>query len=63
MRTKSKKTKKSFYSLTDIEKEFFPNSFKEKIREEKEEEPGFFGTNLAIDFLKKVEKELKNSSV
>ncbi len=61
MKTKNKQQKKIFCSLIEIEKEFLPNSYKKKSQEQKEKEPGYFGETLAIDLLKRVERELKNS--
>lgn len=56
----NKKTKeKVFCSSVEIEKEYFPKSYKQGIKEEKKEEPRIFGIALAKDLLKNVEKKLK----
>ena len=59
MKKNSKSKEKVFYSLSEIEKEFSPKSFKQSIQEEKKENPEIFGVTLAKELLKSVEKELR----
>ena len=54
----AKKNKKTYYSMTEFEKEFFPNSYQEKIKNEQEKKPGAFGSELAIEFLEDVKRKL-----
>ncbi len=56
MPRKSDTRKKVFCSISEVKKEFYPNSFKKKIRKEKEEEPGLLGSELAIDLLRRLKQ-------
>ncbi len=56
MPRKNDTTKKVFCSILEVKKEFYPISFKEKNRKEMEEEPGFFGTELATDLLRRLKQ-------
>jgi len=55
---KAKKNNKVYYSMTEFEKEFFPNAFQSEIKKEQEEKPGAFGTELANEFLEGVKRKL-----
>lgn len=44
--------------MTEFEKEFFPNAFQSKIKEEQEEKPGSFGSELATEFIENVKRKL-----
>lgn len=54
----AKKNKKIYHSMTEFEKEFFPNSHQEKIKKEQEKKPGAFGAELATEFLEDVKRKL-----
>ncbi len=54
----TKKNKKTYHSMTEFEKEFFPNAFQSKIKKEQEEKPGAFGAELAIEFLEGIKRKL-----
>lgn len=54
----AKKNKKVYHSMTEVEKEFFPNSYQAKIKNEQEKKPGAFGSELAIEFLEDVKRKL-----
>lgn len=54
----TKKNKKTYHSMTEFEKEFFPNSYQDKIKNEQEKKPGAFGSELAIEFLEDVKRKL-----
>lgn len=50
------KKKKIFRSIAEFEKEFFPNSYGKKIKEEKE--LSTFGAELATEFLENIKSKL-----
>lgn len=54
-------SKRVFRSMAEIEREFFPNSYKKKLEEEKKKEPGAFGRELAKEILEKIREELAKS--
>lgn len=60
MTQRAKKNKKTYHSMMELEKEFFPNSHQAQIKEEKEQEkkPGAFGAELATEFLEDVKRKL-----
>ena len=60
MERKSEQEEKIYRSITEIEKEFFPKSYKERIKEGKSKKPGTFGSNLAMEFLEDVRRKLAN---
>jgi hypothetical protein len=50
---------KGFRSVLEIEKEFLPRSYHEKIEQERLKEPGAFGSELAKKFLEEMKQQLK----
>jgi hypothetical protein len=44
--------------MTEFEKEFFPNSFQNKIKKEQEKKSGSFGAELAMEFLRSIKRKL-----
>ncbi|MBU7042969.1 MAG: hypothetical protein HXS47_05195 [Theionarchaea archaeon] len=54
----NKKGKKAFRSIIEIEQEFLPRAYQEKIEEEKLKEPGALGTELAKKFLEEMKQQL-----
>ena len=46
-----------YRSMMEVEREFFPNSYKKKLEEERSKEPGEFGTGLAKEILEKIREE------
>jgi hypothetical protein len=53
-----KENNKIYRSIMEFEKEFFPNSFQSKRKNEQEEKPGSFGIELAMEFLRSVKRRL-----
>ena len=54
-----KTTKKVFHSIVEFKEHFLPNSHKKELLREKSQDPESFGTGLAQEFLKGVQKELR----
>ncbi len=50
--------KKIYCSMIEIEKEFFPALYRERIQERKDKDPSSFGTELATEILKSIKQEL-----
>jgi hypothetical protein len=61
MQSEKKQKEKVFYSTVEIEKKYFPRSYKEKIEEERYKNPGEFGYDLATEFLESLKRELMKS--
>ena len=57
MTKENKKMNKVYYSFIEFEKEFFPNSYKNKIKREQRKQ-GSFGSELASEFLENVKRQL-----
>jgi len=55
---RAKKNKKTYHSMIELEKEFFPNTHQAKIKKEQEKKPGTFGAELATKFLEDVKRKL-----
>lgn len=51
--------KKVYHSIFEIERDFFPNQYKEKRDKQRLKEPGAFGSELAREFLEKMKQELE----
>lgn len=58
MQSERSQEERVFYSTAEIEKEFFPRAYKEKIEEERYKDPGEFGSDLAIEFLERIRRQL-----
>ena len=55
---KSRKGEKIFYSMMEVDKEFFPASFKKKMKKKPADEYAL-GVSMAKDTIKKVRDELR----
>ena len=55
---KAKKNNKAYRSMAEFRKEFLPNEFQIKIKEEQEKKPGSFGSELATEFLENIKRKL-----
>ncbi len=62
MESKGKQERKTYYSMKEFEKEFFPQSYKEKLVEKRSKEPSMFGTILATELLKSIRQQLMKQS-
>lgn len=58
MSRRSEQKKNVYCSILEIEKEFFPKSYEERIKEERSKEPGTFGYDLAMEFIEDVRRQL-----
>lgn len=58
MQERIRETNKVYRSMTEFEKEFFPNSFQNKIKKEQEKKSGSFGAELAMEFLRSIKRKL-----
>ncbi len=57
MEKKNKRNKK-YRSIGEFEREFLPNSFKSKIEDVQVKKPGAFGSELAMEFLENIKRQL-----
>ena len=48
-----------YRSIIEIEQEFLPRSYNEKIEQEKLKEPGAFGLELTRKFLEEMKRQLE----
>ena len=49
---------KTFKSIIEFEKEFFPKSYQRKIEEKMQSEPKIYGTGIAIEILDNIKQQL-----
>ena len=57
MSTRQKIKSKNFYSLTEIEKEYLPESYKKRLKKSITD-PKVIGINMAKEAFEKVKKEI-----
>ena len=53
-----KDDKKIYHSTLEIEKEFLPKSYENRIKEERYNNPKTFGSDLAEEFLESIRSQL-----
>lgn len=58
MNKKSEREEKVYHSIIEIEKDFLPRTYQEKIEEERKEDAGEFGADLAKEFLEDIRHQL-----
>ncbi|KYK27558.1 MAG: hypothetical protein HXS48_23145 [Theionarchaea archaeon] len=58
MKKTNSQEEKVYYSVAEIEREFLPKFYREKVEREREKEPGSFGSELAMKFLENVKHQL-----
>lgn len=56
-----KDKRKIYRSMVEIEKDFFPESHKNRFINDENNNPGVFGTKLAMEFLESIKKKLDAS--
>jgi hypothetical protein len=59
MKDKHKHDKKVFCSMTEFEKEYFPNSYEQKLTTSRSDQSKAQGTGLAIELLETIRRKLK----
>jgi hypothetical protein len=52
------KQEKVYHSIMEIEEEFLPESYKERVKKERQKIPGTFGSDLAKEFLEDIRRQL-----
>ena len=58
MTGRAQKNNKAYRSMAEFRKEFLPNEFQIKTKEEQEIKPGSFGSELAAEFLENIKRKL-----
>jgi len=58
---KKKKGQKVYRSIIEIEKNFFPISYKKKLVERRSKKPEIFGANLITELLEVSKQQLKQT--
>ena len=57
MKKNDRRKNKTYRSIAEIEKKFFPNSYKEKIEKKKSKTSEDIYLDLAIEFLEKIKRK------
>jgi len=58
MEKRNKERTRIYRSMMEIEREFFPILYKERLEEKKSKEPGAFGSQLATELLESIRQQL-----
>jgi hypothetical protein len=59
MKDKHKHDKKVFCSMIEFEKEYFPNSYEQKLATSRRDQSKTQGTGLAIELLETIRRKLR----
>ena len=57
MKKNDRRKNKRYRSISEIEKKFFPNSYKERIEKKKSKNSGDIYLDLAIEFLENIKRK------